>query len=175
MRKLHNYLSNISVPKFIFMATIPQLLISIVIIVIANGILPMPSDFNKDSITSTANIYNLLITVGIVGPFIETIIFQSFIISIFFCFSETKRLKIISIICSSLIFGFIHYLNTKNSSISWSIFYGLRSGLFGVILSYTYVLYYSKTNTKMKAILYTFLVHALNNSLAIVIDHYLGL
>lgn len=96
---------------------------------------------------------------AIYAPLVETLIFQSLILNIFFYLNYEFEYKIgLPVIVSALIFGLAHW--GVPSTIIDSIMKTISSSLIGLILAYNYAIFHLSDR---KAILNTFIIHGLLN------------
>lgn len=168
MRKLHEYLKKLSISKFVAVAIIPQLILYFIIYYTVDGyIRKAPYEVIYSNKLLTNSLYGLYWST-IEAPFRETLIFQVIIIHIILIYSDSNKNKITAAALSSIIFGFLHFLQTTD--LIWAYFWGIRTGIFGLILSYAYIMNYYKFKNKFKGIatgtLVVFLIHSGNNLLS---------
>lgn len=168
MKKLHRYLYNLPRFQYILIAVIPQLiLIFILYYLFEYNVEPLPPDMLKSNNWMCSSFAGFFIA-SIAAPFVETLLIQTIIVGLFILyFPNSKKMQIMGVFVSSIAFGFLHLFNT--SDMYWGIFWALRAGLMGIILAYTYILYYYKTKRHTTSIWMTFLVHATNNFLSVVV------
>lgn len=91
------------------------------------------------------------LTVIVVGPIVETFIFQFAVIELFIRFYLKNNIILVSIIVSSLLFGVSH---------SYNVFAVLNSLIYGVIYAHFYWIFKLK---KRNSFLFVILIHALYN------------
>lgn len=103
-------------------------------------------------ITSSFTIFNIINTC-ILGPFFETLIFQSLVKFILQKIKGLKNNKIIIILISSILFGADHYYN---------IAYIFKAFISGIFYAYSYTLYKDKDQ---HPILVVTIIHSLHNSI----------
>ncbi|APM40830.1 CPBP family glutamic-type intramembrane protease [Clostridium kluyveri] len=167
IKKLHNYLINISMFKFILITSIVPCFISyIILFLIKNFIRQLPNDIIE--------INNLLITNvpfainGILfAPLIETLIFQVIIIGIFLYYSYSKTIQIIAVIVSSICFAIPHFFNTND--VIWGSLWAVQAGVKGLIFGYAFIVYFFKSKRIDVAGFVVFSEHSINNLLGIII------
>ena len=118
-------------------------------------------DFNKtntsfEKLKQINNDYIILLFVAVIGPFIETFIFQFLLINMVKAIiGNTRYTFFLSVMIPALLFGFSHYYNRS---------YIIAASIIGIILSSTY--YISQFIRKENGFLIVFLLHGLNNLLA---------
>lgn len=121
---------------------------------------------NKTSLTSTFfeedSLLFLFISVVILGPLIETLIFQFCIIELFFRINKSRFVKVIALFVSSLLFGLSH-----SSSLEYTI-YGI---ILGFLFSSCYLL--AKERKDISPFFLVFIVHASSNLFVFVINELL--
>ena len=118
-------------------------------------------DFNdNDLVTSNISFFEELLMGGIIGPIIETLIFQSLIITI--VKKTIKHIKYnypISILLSAILFSLNHNYNNYYITITF---------IGGLILA---TAYYTATYRDENATIMTFLIHSIFNITSIIINY----
>lgn len=113
-----------------------------------------PNEPNEKYFSSIKKEFLLIV---LIGPIIETFVFQYFIIK-----SSLKYInnnKLIAILVSSLLFGLSHY---------YSIPYIIKASLAGFLYS---MLYFALTEKGKSPFVYIFLVHSFYNLIGFTINH----
>ncbi|NMM63920.1 CPBP family intramembrane metalloprotease [Clostridium sp. P21] len=168
MKKLHEYLKKLCIPKFVAVAIIPQLILYFIVYYTIDGcIRKAPYEVMYSNKLLNSSLYGAYWSI-IEAPFRETLIFQVIIIHIILLYSDSKKNQITAAALSSIIFGGVHFLQTTD--FIWACFWGIRTGIFGLILNYAYIMNYYKFKNKFKGIatgiLVVFLIHSGNNLLS---------
>ncbi|APM40831.1 CPBP family glutamic-type intramembrane protease [Clostridium kluyveri] len=167
IKKLHNYLTNISMLKFILITSIVPCFISyIAFFLIENFVKSLPNDIveiNNLLITNISSAINGILF----APLGETLICQVIIIGIFLYYSYSKTIQIIAVIVSSICFGIPHFFNTND--VIWGLFWAIQAGVKGLIWGYAFIVYFFKSKRIDVAGFVVFLDHSINNLLSIVI------
>jgi len=97
--------------------------------------------------------FNNFIKQSLIGPWIETLIFQKLIYNL--CQKNNRTSKsIVYIMISSIIFGLMHLLN--------NVFNAIFATYMGVIFSYSYLVFAKRNESP---VLVTTIIHAANNLL----------
>lgn len=151
-KKTNNFFNKLNVTSFIIIMTIITYVLNILLVYIvfkATNVRP------RDSYGAVKISLLGLLSPIIIGPWIETVLFQGLI---FYIFSTTKTLNrpVIKILISSLFFGLYH--------IFYGPYYAIISFFSGIIFAYSYLLYEKKNSSPIKV---TALIHAGNNALAL--------
>jgi membrane protease YdiL (CAAX protease family) len=102
----------------------------------------------KEGSLSTSKILFIII----LGPFLETLFFQTFFIGFIKKFIKVKY----ALLLSAVLFSIAH---------TYSIMYLIKMFFIGILLSSAYLVFEFK---KVSATYYTFLIHSIRNGLAIV-------
>jgi uncharacterized protein len=158
-QKIFSYLVNINIFKLILVAIVLSLLNDLIIRLIVSD-LTSPSEINdlkKEGLGFFAFI------VLIIGPFIETIIFQTFTIFIVQNILKIFNIKysVIPIVISGLLFGISHWYNLP---------YIILMSIRGVIYAWFFIIIQKRPEN---ATLIIFIVHSLNNLVVFLDDNIL--
>jgi hypothetical protein len=102
----------------------------------------------------------MFILVGIIGPLVETYLFQVVLIYFLSKINYLNNHKILLIIVASIIFGILH---------SYSLLYIISTFLAGVILNYSYLIYKNKTLSSFVIVLSIHSIHNIINALLLII------
>lgn len=157
LKNINNYFQGLSTFKFI----IAMVLFSFLVVI---PFIPLFSLYEKyigqmggpDNI-KTISVISTVIAGSILGPIVETFIFQYGIIEILSSIKFFNKKNIIIAIISSLIFGFSH-------TYSWLyIFYGFTIGL---VFAYSYLTYKKKNFSAFGVV---FLIHCIRNTISTVL------
>lgn len=103
------------------------------------------------------SISNQLLFLVIIGPLFETFLFQHLVI-IFF--NKIINNHIIITIISAILFGLSHY---------YSIFYMFYSFILGILLAYSYIIYFKYK--KQSPFITVFIIHLLRNLIAFIFEN----
>ncbi|MGK0469095.1 CPBP family glutamic-type intramembrane protease [Clostridium sp.] len=156
-KNINNYFQGLSTLKFII---IMVLVTGLVII----PFIPLFYLYEKyigqmggaDSIKE-ASLLSTIIVASIIGPIVETFIFQYGIIEILSSIKIFKEKNIIIAIISSLIFGFSH---------SYSYLYIFYGFIIGLLLAYSYLIYKKKNFSAFWVI---FWIHCIRNTISTIL------
>ncbi|WP_454052932.1 CPBP family intramembrane glutamic endopeptidase [Clostridium sp. Marseille-Q7071] len=153
LKKLHNFFNKLHVMVFIFLMTTIVYILNILFAGIFLKIANMNPRISYGIIENISIIS--LISPIFIAPWIETVIFQGFIL---YLLSNTKNLNrpVIKILVSALSFGLLHLI--------YNPFYAISAFVAGIIFAYSYLLYEKKNN---HPIIVTSIIHAANNALAL--------
>jgi len=119
-----------------------------------------PIGLSKNPISKINSIQNILLLTVVIGPFLETLIFQYFLIKGFYLLIENqpfnktyynKKTVLISVFLSSIIFGCMHY---------YSLYYIISMIILGFIFGFVFFLSITR---KWYSFPLIFLFHALYN------------
>lgn len=102
---------------------------------------------------SQASFLGKIILASIIGPLIETLIFQHLIIEIIYKIPKIKNTNFIAIIISSLSFALTH---------SYNITYIIYTFIIGLLLAYAFVIYREKSFSSFWIVT---LIHSLRNTI----------
>ena len=118
---------------------------------------------NIDYFKDKSLIHIFLVSV-IIGPLIETLIFQFGIIEIFLFFKKNKIFELIAIVLSSILFGLTHN-------------YNLYYLVFGIIVGFIFAIIYvvAKKRNDMNAFTIVFITHIFTNLIAFFHNDVFGL
>ncbi|ALU35793.1 putative membrane protein [Clostridium autoethanogenum DSM 10061] len=167
IKKLHGYLINLSIFKFILITSIIPFFISyIASLVIKNYVRQFPNDILK---VNNSLITNVSFTINgiFIAPLVETFIFV-IIISIFLYYSYSQTIQIIAVIVAAICFGIPHFFNTND--MIWGLYWAIQAGIKGLILGYAFMVYFFKSKRIDVAGFVVFLIHSINNLLGIIIS-----
>ncbi|EJO5349297.1 CPBP family intramembrane metalloprotease [Clostridium botulinum] len=148
IEKINDKMYNLSKPKFICTIVILSFIISVIFI-------PITIIYEKYMGTmggpEIKNLTTLFISIAIIGPLWETLIYQMSIIKLFSLNKKIKNKKLLLIIISAIFFGAAHFYSILY------IFYGFTMGL---LLAYSYIVYEDKENSGYWV---TAIIHSLIN------------
>ncbi|MDU1348031.1 CPBP family intramembrane glutamic endopeptidase [Clostridium butanoliproducens] len=158
--KTHNYLKNLSTFKFI----IAILILKRVSLLFFSPITYILFSFAKNPnagppIYSSFTMFNIIDTC-ILGPFFETLIFQSLVIFILQKIKGLKNNNIIIILISSILFGVAHYYNVA---------YIFKAFIAGILYAYSYLVYKDKDQHPIWVVT---IIHALHNSIVTLLMYF---
>lgn len=158
VKKIHTILINTSKGKFLVLAIIIGLLVSIITSIFLYLFFePLPKPFIED--TSIV----LFFKVVVFAPIFETFIHQwiLLILPLKYMFKPTKRNLLIMVIVAAFIFGTMHY---------YSINYVFYAFIMGLYLNYIAVVSVFLRKQKINIFVSVFLVHLFINSFVFSID-----
>ena len=158
LKKLNFELEKSSYLKFIFLSYLIIFFCYLLPSLIIENIFNI-QPFNENPIADIPNKFVIFFLTVIVAPIIETLIFQIFLIKGFYIFLfiflsekvKESKIKIVSIILSSLIFGIIHY---------YSIFYVIAMFILGLFFG---MIYFYSERKNIRPFLPIAITHSLYN------------
>ncbi|MFT5872151.1 MAG: membrane protease YdiL (CAAX protease family) [Clostridium sp.] len=156
-KNINNYFQGLSTLKFI----ITMVLVTCLVVI---PFIPLFYLYEKyigqmggaDNIKETS-LFSTIIVASIVGPIVETFIFQYGIIEILSSIKIFKQKNIIIAIISALIFGFSH---------SYSYLYVFFGFMIGLVLAYSYLTYKKKS---FSAFWVVFWIHCIRNTISTIL------
>lgn len=154
LKKAHLYLQNLSVGRFMLLMVLMTFITGFFLISIGlffNLNLKQPITQSVE----TSNIVIALFTIGIVMPFLETLIFQTGVIELLQRKTALRNSTVILV--SATAFSLAHYPYT-------SILFQLWVFSFGLILAYSYVIYKNKPQGPTGV---AWAIHGLRNTISI--------
>lgn len=151
LAKLYWYTKNLPTIKYIILMSLISVLISLVMLPL-QLLIPAPNNFHV-IVPDWSNYLNIFLQVVLLGPFLETITHQFFILTILKHVKWIKEYKGLHIFISALFFSIGHY--------NWGgIGKVIMTFFCGVIYAYSFILY---SNKKNKPIIIVFIIHAMHN------------
>ncbi|MCF8018514.1 MAG: CPBP family intramembrane metalloprotease [Vallitaleaceae bacterium] len=153
INKLDTYLRSLPTAKFILIMTLISFLIVVPLDLMAFFI---NIDMNGPDFYETPIVLSFL-SLGIIVPIFETLIFQFLIIRFLKKFIFFKNRIYITILISAVLFGLSH---------TYSIAYVFFAFIIGLLLAYAFVIYEDK---KASAFWVTMAIHGLRNILSVAI------
>ncbi|PKM68124.1 MAG: hypothetical protein CVU95_05640 [Firmicutes bacterium HGW-Firmicutes-2] len=153
INKLDTYLRSLPTAKFILIMTLISFLVVIPLALMAFF---MNIDMNGPDFDEIPIVLSFL-SLGIIVPIFETLIFQFLIIRFLKKFSFFKNRIYITILISAVLFGLAH---------TYSIYYMFFAFVDGLLLAYAFVIYEDK---KVSAFWVTMAIHGLRNVLSVAI------
>ncbi|WP_029687890.1 CPBP family intramembrane glutamic endopeptidase [Thermoanaerobacter sp. A7A] len=154
-RRIYNYLNNLSDYWYIVIMVILVCFIDVLI-----GMLAIIFNINFNGPKFDISPIAMLILAGIVGPILETYLFQVVLLYLLSKINYLNNNKILLIIIASMIFGIGHH---------YSFSYIIFGFLAGLIFNYSYLIYKNKTMSSFAIVLS---IHSIYNIIMIVL-HYL--
>lgn len=155
LNKTDNFLKGLSTFKFVIAITLSTFLCSIMLSLLVDL-------FNIEIVETTLNtaqdpLISQFLIVVIIGPLIETFIFQYENIKILRRINVLKNNDLTVILISALIFGLMHF---------YSLSYIIHATLLGILLSYSFVVYESK---KVSPFWVVCIIHSLRNLISFIL------
>lgn len=122
--------------------------------VLSNG------ECDVDYLENTDGLLKIFMAGSIIGPFLETALFQYLPITLFYKYVNDKSIVniYILIVLSSLVFGFTHNYNVLTI---------IDATFAGIVFSRIFIFF---RNQNKSGFFYTFLIHALFNTYAFILD-----
>ncbi|WP_026895490.1 CPBP family intramembrane glutamic endopeptidase [Clostridiisalibacter paucivorans] len=157
--KIHNYLKTLSPVKFIVLIVVFTYLIFIPLIPLFYLYEKYIGSMNAPVSITRTSLLAQFITVSIVAPIIETLIFQYGVIEILSSINYFKGKNIIIVIVSALIFGISH---------SYSVLYIFFGFIIGLLLAYSYILYKKKDFSAFGVV---FWIHCIRNFISFMLRY----
>ncbi|WP_251861352.1 CPBP family glutamic-type intramembrane protease [Clostridium sp. Marseille-Q2269] len=135
IEKINGKMYNLSKPKFICTIVILSFIISVIFIPIT---IIYEKYMGAMGGPGTKNLTTLFISIAIIAPLWETLIFQMGIIKLFSLNKKFKSNKLLLMFISAIFFGGDHFYSILY------IFYGFTMGL---LLAYSFIVYEDKQNS----------------------------
>lgn len=168
LKKIHNYLKNLSTPHFIFVIVALSFLSTIALLLcsdLLNSTLPninSPKDISSLSSLEKNNgmliqIFLIIISASVLAPLFETFIYQFAIIKLLQKIKFFKTKSLLLIIISALLFTLDH---------RYSLFYMLNVFPIGLLLAYSFIVYDKKNNHPFWIV---FSIHSLRNFICLLL------
>ncbi|QZY55029.1 CPBP family intramembrane glutamic endopeptidase [Crassaminicella profunda] len=155
--RLHNYLKELSPVKFVLFMTLSTYLSIVVFLPLFLISWKTEGFVDAGPFQSEHSIIVLFIFAIIIAPILETLVYQSFIISLCKQFKFLNK-KIIIIFISALAFSLSH---------TYSLSYIFNTLFIGMILAYAYLVYEDKHQSSYWIVCS---IHALRNSLSLLLS-----
>lgn len=156
-KRADNYLQGLSTVKFIIIILLLTYLTFIPFLPLFYLYNEYIGEMGSSETLKAASIGTQIIVASIIGPLLETFIFQYGIIEILSSNKIFKEKKIIIAIISSLLFGISH---------SYSYLYMFYAFIIGLFLAYSYFVYKKKG---FSAFWIVFIIHCLRNTISTIL------
>lgn len=156
LRRLDEFLTGLSVSKFIIIITIDMIVSSIVLGAVCSVFSEVIST-GTDTNLMKSSLVTQFIGAIIFAPLLETFLFQQCLIKILRKINILKDSKFKIVIISALIFGLQH---------SYDLGYVINSTVAGMFLSYAYITYEKK---KISPFCVVCIIHSLRNFISFIL------
>jgi len=156
-----NYFVTISKRKFILLSLIIPFIYTLSLALLSNFIEIGP--INKETLFQNSSLFKIFFLLVILGPFIETLVFQVIVIEIITKIFKQKNQHYIGILASGFAFGLAHYTNTHNP------IYTFFAIIAGILFASIYV--FSKIRKDINPFILVFFSHSLINFFSFLINH----
>ena len=133
----------------------------VVIVCLSIGLSNIDPALTEIDWISDLNLFDIFLLSVVIGPFVETCVFQFFIVESVFLFVENNsRAKKVACILSSMLFGLSHYYN---------FYYVLVMVLVGLFYCWVYI-FIKNWKSRKSAFWSLTLIHLINNAFAFIVN-----